>query len=43
MFFTGASFVTKGRTFRCYDWDSAGALVNGILDGYDLADELTPR
>ena len=40
MFFTGASFVTKGRTFRYYDWDAAGALVNGILNGYELADEL---
>lgn len=42
MFFTGASFVTKGRTFRHYDWDAAASLVNGILDGYDLADELSP-
>lgn len=40
MFFTGASFVTKGRSFRYYDWDAAGTLVNAILDGYDLADEL---
>jgi 4-hydroxyphenylacetate 3-monooxygenase len=40
MFFTGAGFVIKGRAFRHYDWDAAGALVNGILDGYDLAGEI---
>lgn len=40
MFFTGASFVTRGRSFRYYDWDAAGTLVNRILNGYDLADEL---
>ncbi|MEP7351231.1 MAG: 4-hydroxyphenylacetate 3-hydroxylase N-terminal domain-containing protein [Sphingorhabdus sp.] len=40
MFFTGASFVIKGRAFRFYDWDAAGTLVNEILNGYDLADEL---
>jgi 4-hydroxyphenylacetate 3-monooxygenase len=39
MFFTGAGFVIKGRVFRQYDWDAAGALVNGVLDGYQLADE----
>lgn len=41
MFFTGAGFVIKGRAFRYFDWDAAGSLVRGILDGYDLADEVT--
>ncbi len=40
MFFTGASFVTKARAFRSYDWDAAGTLVNRILNGYELAEEL---
>ncbi len=40
MFFTGAGFVIKGRAFRYFDWNAADALVNGILDGYDLKDEL---
>jgi 4-hydroxyphenylacetate 3-monooxygenase len=40
MFFTGASFVTKARSFRYYDWTAAATLVNGILNSYDLADEL---
>jgi len=42
MFFTGAGFVIKGRAFRHFNWGAAGALVKGILDGYDLADELGP-
>jgi 4-hydroxyphenylacetate 3-monooxygenase len=42
MFFTGAGFVIKGRAFRYFNWGAAGALVKGILDGYDLADELGP-
>jgi len=40
MFYAGATFVTKGHSFRCYDWDAAGSLVNGMLSGYQLADEL---
>jgi len=40
MFFTGAAFVIKGRAFRFYDWGAADSLVKGILDSYDLADEL---
>jgi 4-hydroxyphenylacetate 3-monooxygenase len=40
MFYAGATFVTKGHAFRTYDWDAAAALVSGILDGYELADEL---
>lgn len=42
MFFTGASFVIKGRAFRHFDWGAARGLVDGILDGYELADELGP-
>jgi 4-hydroxyphenylacetate 3-monooxygenase len=40
MFYAGATFVTKGHSFRCYDWDAAGALVTRMLESYDLADEL---
>jgi 4-hydroxyphenylacetate 3-monooxygenase len=42
MFFTGAGFVIKGRAFRHFDWGAARGLVEGILDGYDLSDELGP-
>ncbi|WP_407180603.1 4-hydroxyphenylacetate 3-hydroxylase family protein [Bradyrhizobium sp. STM 3562] len=40
MFYAGATFVTKGHSFRTYDWAAAGALVDGILGGYQLADEV---
>ena len=36
MFYAGATFVTKGHSFRTYDWDSAGKLVQSMLDSYDL-------
>jgi 4-hydroxyphenylacetate 3-monooxygenase len=41
MFYAGATFVTKGHSFRSYNWDAAGALLNRMLDGYSLDDELT--
>ena len=43
MFFAGATFVTKGHAFRSYDWKNAAGLLDKMLSGYDLADEVTPR
>ena len=43
MFYAGASFVTKGHSFRCYDWEGAGALLDNFLGGYDLETELARR
>ncbi len=43
MFYAGATFVTKGHSFRTYDWAAADHLVEGMLDSYDLQDELLPR
>ncbi|MEH3144188.1 MAG: 4-hydroxyphenylacetate 3-monooxygenase [Methylobacterium frigidaeris] len=40
MFYAGATFVTKGHSFRTYDWAAAGALVSGMLGSYDLDREL---
>lgn len=40
MFYAGAQFVTRGHSFRTYDWAGAGRLVDGLLDGYDLAGSL---
>ena len=40
MFYAGAGFVTKGHSFRTYDWGKAEALVKNIIDSYALADEL---
>lgn len=40
MFYAGATFVTKGHSFRTYDWNAAGALLNTMLNGYSLEDEV---
>ena len=40
MFYAGASFITRGHSFRTYDWEKATAMVDRILDGYDLQEEL---
>jgi 4-hydroxyphenylacetate 3-monooxygenase len=37
MFFAGATFVTKGHSYRTYDWASADKLVQDMLDSYDVA------
>ena len=36
MFYAGATFVTKGHSFRTYDWQRADRLVQSMLDSYDL-------
>ena len=43
MFYAGATFVTKGHSFRCYDWAGAGALVDQALNRYSLDTELATR
>jgi 4-hydroxyphenylacetate 3-monooxygenase len=40
MFYSGASFVTKGHSFRTFDWDRCTQLVDHLLDSYSLEDEL---
>jgi 4-hydroxyphenylacetate 3-monooxygenase len=40
MFYAGASFVTKGHSFRTYDWAAADRLVQSMLDSYSLDDEI---
>jgi len=40
MFYAGATFVTKGHSFRTFDWDRCAAMVDQLLDSYSLADEL---
>ncbi|MFE1600447.1 4-hydroxyphenylacetate 3-hydroxylase family protein [Methylobacterium sp. ID0610] len=39
MFYAGATFVTKGHSFRTYDWAKAGQLVTSMLGSYDLEQE----
>ncbi|MEH2500456.1 4-hydroxyphenylacetate 3-monooxygenase [Bradyrhizobium sp. AZCC 1678] len=36
MFYAGATFVTKGHSYRTYDWAGADRLVQSMLDSYDL-------
>jgi 4-hydroxyphenylacetate 3-monooxygenase len=40
MFYAGATFVTKGHSFRTYNWSRAAALVDDMLAGYDLSGEV---
>ena len=41
MFYAGATFVTKGHSFRTFDWDRCTQLVDHTLDSYSLEDELS--
>jgi 4-hydroxyphenylacetate 3-monooxygenase len=43
MFYAGADFVTKGHSYRTYDWDGAAAQVDRVLSGYNLKDELRAK
>jgi 4-hydroxyphenylacetate 3-monooxygenase len=38
MFYAGAQFVTRGHSYRTYDWDRAAAMATRISDSYTLAD-----
>jgi 4-hydroxyphenylacetate 3-monooxygenase len=41
MFYAGARFVTTGHSYRTFDWSDAGAMVDELMAGYDLSDELS--
>lgn len=36
MFYAGATFVTRGHSFRCFDWDASSAMLERFLSAYDL-------
>lgn len=36
MFFAGAQFVTRGHSFRTYDWPKAKSLLDTVTNRYDL-------
>ena len=40
MFYAGARFVTTGHSYRTFDWDGATGMVDGLMNTYQLADEL---
>ena len=41
MFYAGATFVTKGHSFRTFDWDRCTGMVDRMLDSYSLEGELS--
>ena len=41
-FYAGASFVTRGHSFRTFDWDATTDLVDRMLGSYRLEDDLEP-
>jgi 4-hydroxyphenylacetate 3-monooxygenase len=41
MFYAGATFVTKGHSYRTFDWDRCTQLVDQMLDSYSLEEELS--
>jgi 4-hydroxyphenylacetate 3-monooxygenase len=40
MFYAGANFVTKGHSFRTFDWHRCTQMVDQMLDSYTLDEEL---
>jgi 4-hydroxyphenylacetate 3-monooxygenase len=42
MFYAGATFVTKGHSFRTYDWSKSGDLLEKMLASYDLDQAPSP-
>jgi 4-hydroxyphenylacetate 3-monooxygenase len=38
MFYAGAQFVTRGHSYRTYDWDRAAAMATRIMNSYGLED-----
>jgi 4-hydroxyphenylacetate 3-monooxygenase len=38
MFYAGAQFVTRGHSYRTYDWDRASGLVDRLAGNYQLPD-----
>ena len=41
MFYAGAQFTTRGNSYRTFDWDGSKAMVDRMLDGYDLNEEVS--
>lgn len=43
MFYSGANMVTRGHSFRAYDWDAAVGLVDNLLSSYGLPAGKVPQ
>jgi 4-hydroxyphenylacetate 3-monooxygenase len=40
MFYAGATFVTRGHSFRTYDWDKSARMLDSLLSSYELTQSL---
>jgi 4-hydroxyphenylacetate 3-monooxygenase len=40
MFYAGARFTTAGHSFRTYDWSKGSAMIDQLMNSYQLRDEL---
>lgn len=40
MFYAGARFTTAGHSFRTYDWPKGAAMIDSLMNSYQLSDEL---
>lgn len=38
MFYSGANMVTRGHSFRAYEWEKATRMVDRLMSTYDLPD-----
>jgi 4-hydroxyphenylacetate 3-monooxygenase len=38
MFYAGATFVTRGHSFRTYDWEQSRSMVDSLLRSYESPD-----
>ncbi len=43
MFYAGAQFVTRGHSYRTYNWERSSKLVDSILDSYSLEDIMSKK
>jgi 4-hydroxyphenylacetate 3-monooxygenase len=42
MFYAGAQYVTRGHSFRTYDWTRSSGIAGNIMGQYKLADSIAP-
>jgi 4-hydroxyphenylacetate 3-monooxygenase len=42
MFYAGAQYVTRGHSFRTYDWTRSSSIAGNIMGQYKLADSIAP-
>jgi 4-hydroxyphenylacetate 3-monooxygenase len=40
MFYAGAQYVTRGHSFRTYDWERAGRVGKELMSSYELKDSV---